>query len=306
MPNDRKRIIRRQTHRRSNHTDLKVVIPAAAMFIIATVFVITMLIISKNHRSTSAAQSTPAASDTIPAGFTTPATDIQEEPPAEEPEEVDTPLRIPEEDIYSFLQGPKAWKKRKTWSGTWADEYTDIGLKFGSFGCGHCCIAGIYDTLSPYKISPLDAFEFSRKHSVYYPTKKSGAIGWEAMSDSLDQMGVNCSLKRKPKDYSTFQYKMNEAVGAVILLHSDDPDSFWGHIKGHYVTIWNYDPEEDTVFLANPGDYKLNRKTIDLKKCYDYLKDVSSFQIMYIYGYDEAFDTWQPESGIKEKWVAPQ
>ena len=259
-----------------------------------------MIILNRgNKKDTAALQEDPAAA--APAGFTTPA-EISEELPEEEEEEV---LRIPEENIYSFLQGPKAWKKRKTWSGSWGKEYMDIGLKFGSFGCGHCCITNIYDTLSPYEISPIDTYNFTRKNTVYYPTKKSGAIGWEAMSDSLDQMGIDCTLKRKPKDYSTFQYRMNESVCAVILLLCEDPDAFWGEISGHYVVIWNYDPETDTVFLTNPGDYKLNRKTIPLRDCYDYLKGVSPFQILYIHGYDENFDTWKPEKGISEKWISP-
>ena len=51
----------------------------------------------------------------------------------------------PEDAVYTFLQGPKSWGKRLTWSGKWAETYYDGG-KFGAFGCGFCCMANIYST----------------------------------------------------------------------------------------------------------------------------------------------------------------
>lgn len=52
-----------------------------------------------------------------------------------------------EEDIYTFLQGPRSWAEGISWSGEWA-TFDINGNPFGGFGCGLCCLANIYNTLT--------------------------------------------------------------------------------------------------------------------------------------------------------------
>ena len=73
---------------------------------------------------------------------------VSEEALQAEPE----PTQDPEKGVYSFLQGPKSWKEGREWSGKWGKEYYDGG-SFGAFGCGFCCMANMYSTLTEYKLS---------------------------------------------------------------------------------------------------------------------------------------------------------
>ena len=57
--------------------------------------------------------------------------------------------------IYTYLQGPKSWNQGIDWSGEWGESYMDGG-SFGGFGCGLCCMANIYSSLTPYQCSPVD------------------------------------------------------------------------------------------------------------------------------------------------------
>ena len=50
--------------------------------------------------------------------------------------------------IYTYLQGPKSWNQGIDWSGEWGESYMDGG-SFGGFGCGLCCMANIYSSLTP-------------------------------------------------------------------------------------------------------------------------------------------------------------
>lgn len=102
---------------------------------------------------------------------------------------------IQEPNVHTFLQGPKSWSEGIPWSGEWC-QYTVEGNPFGGFGCGLCCMANIYNTLSPYEISPLDMFEYAVSSSDYAPDGRYGAIDWKEMRNVLRECGVSCRLYR--------------------------------------------------------------------------------------------------------------
>ena len=79
-----------------------------------------------------------------------------------------------EQGVYTFLQGPKSWAERRAWSGEWSNQYVR-GNYFGNFGCGLCCMANIYCTLTEHTCSPWDMYEYARQVSGYAPSRKIGA-----------------------------------------------------------------------------------------------------------------------------------
>lgn len=207
------------------------------------------------------------------------------------------------EQIYSFLQGPKSWGEGRTWSGDWSLEYVK-GNYFGNFGCGLCCMANIYSTLTDYICSPWDMFEYARQVSGYSPTKKIGAIGWADMKVTLRKSGFDCALNHKPDSYEAFRDQIAGAKSAVVLVCSRDDDTYWEKTGGHYVNIYNYNEETDEVFLADPADPEHNRSNIPLRYVYDALKTASQYQYLTVNGYIEEQNQWKLD-GIDEAWVSP-
>ena len=209
----------------------------------------------------------------------------------------------PEEKIYSFLQGPKSWGEGRTWSGEWSLKYVK-GAYFGNFGCGLCCMANIYSSLTDYDCSPWDMYEYARKVSGYSPTKKIAAIGWGDMKVTLRKSGFDCSLNNKPATYEEFQKQIAGTKTAVVLVCSRDDDTYWTKTGGHYVNIWLYDAKTDEVFLTDPGSPDRNREWIPLRYVYDALKTASQYQYMLVNDYTDEKNLWM-HNGIDEAWVAP-
>lgn len=209
-----------------------------------------------------------------------------------------------ETKIYSFLQGPKSWGKGLAWSGEWSNEYVK-GRYFGNFGCGLCCMANIYSTLTDYSCSPWDMYEYAKQVSAYSPTSKVGAIGWNDMKTTLKKSGFDSTLCNKPDSYEMFQRQIAQTKGAVVLVCSRNDDTFWESTGGHYVNIWLYDQETDEVFLSDPGSPTRNRNRIPLRYVYDALKTSSQYQYLLINSYSEEENLWK-QNGIDEAWVAPQ
>lgn len=233
-----------------------------------------------------------------------------EEPAAEEKTDTQQPEVSSEAEktyddagIYTFLQGPHSWEEGVPWSGEWCYSYVN-GNVFGSFGCGFCCIANIYDTLSPYEVSPWDMCEYTMEVSGYEPTGKSGALDWGNMKEILKKCGFPCDVYYKVDTYEEFQRQMTEAASAVVLVSSNDDDSFWTDTPGHYVNIWQYNPEDDTVFLAEPGSPENNRTRIPLRYVYDAMKTTSKFQYLLVEEYVEENNQWKAD-GIDESWNRP-
>ncbi|MCR5665420.1 MAG: hypothetical protein K6G01_01190 [Eubacterium sp.] len=227
----------------------------------------------------------------------------------EEEEEASTSQQLKEElaeaerNTYTFLQGPKSWEKSIDWSGEWSGAIVN-GNAFGSFGCGLCAMANIYDTLSPYEVSPLRMCKYAQKVSAYAPTYESGAIGWGDMKTVLKTVGMDVEVATKPDNYEDFCENLKNAKSAIVLVCSEDDDSYWEDTPGHYVNIWHYNEEEETVFLADPGEPSHNRDRIDVEYVYDALKTSSKFQVLYVWSYDEDDNTWKGD-GIKDNWNRP-
>lgn len=208
-----------------------------------------------------------------------------------------------EDKIYSFLQGPKSWEEKRVWSGEWSGQYVN-GNYFGNFGCGFCCMAGIYSTMTEYECSPLDMFEYARQVSGYSPSPKIGAIGWADMKVTLRKSGFDSELCNKPGSYEQFQNQIKQAQTAVVLVCSRDDDTYWEKTGGHYVTIWMYNGQTDEVFLADPGDPERNRSWIPLRYVFDALKSSSQYQYLLVNGYAEEKNLWK-QDGIMNAWSAP-
>lgn len=223
--------------------------------------------------------------------------------PIEEREILIRAFTLEEPEVYSFLQGPRSWEEGIDWSGEWC-FFGVKGNSFGNFGCGLCCMANIYDTLSPYEVSPWDMCEYAMSISGYAPKKKSGAIDWGNMKEVLKKCGMTCDVYYKPDTYETFQQQMAEAKSAVVLISSANDDTYWKDTPGHYVNIWLYQEEDDTVFLAEPGSPTNNRARIPLRYVYDALKTTSKFQYLLVEEYREENNQWKSD-GIDESWNRP-
>lgn len=210
---------------------------------------------------------------------------------------------IREEEIYTFLQGPRSWGESIPWSGEWA-AFNIEGNPFGGFGCGLCCLANIYNTLSPYEVSPWDMCEFAMSVTDYTPTGKAGAIDWVYLKQALETCGFTCGLYRKPDTYEEFREQMEEMKSSIVLISSSEDDTYWQDTPGHYVNIWMYQDEDDTVFLSEPGNPENNRSRIPLRYIYDALKTVSKYQYLSVDGYSEEKNQWKAD-GIDEIWNRP-
>lgn len=208
-----------------------------------------------------------------------------------------------EEDVYTFLQGPRSWGEGIPWSGEWC-AFNIEGNPFGGFGCGLCCLANIYNTLSPYEVSPLDTYEYARTVTDYTPTGEMGAIDWEYMKKTLECCGFACELYRKPGSYEEFREQMEQAESAIVLISSYNDDKYWQDTPGHYVNIWLYEEGDETVFLAEPGDPENNRSRISLRYVYDALKTASRYHYLMVEDYFEEQNQWKAD-GIEENWNRP-
>ncbi len=211
-----------------------------------------------------------------------------------------TPTVNPEDRVYSYFQGPKCWEEQREWSGKWGKEYHD-GSSFGAFGCGFCCMANIYSTLTEYECTPLDIYEFSKKRTPY---GGGGAIAWQFMRTVLTEIGFQVRLGEKPPTYDVFREMVEETQAMLVLVSSSNDDSYWKDTPGHYVTLFLYDRETDEVFLTDSGDPSHNRQRIPLKTVYKALKTSSDFQFISVLSYDRDSDSWK-HRGAEGVWIRP-
>lgn len=205
-----------------------------------------------------------------------------------------------EENIFTYLQGPKSWEQRLDWSGAWGKSFYDGG-SFGGFGCGLCCLANVYSTASQYQCTPVDMYRFARKKTGY---GGGGAVAWDYMDTALGKLGFNTELRRKPKSYKSFKKQVAEAECSIVLISSNNSRCYWKDTPGHYVTIFLYDEESGTVFLADSGNPDHNRQRIELGKIYKSLKTESEWQYLNIGSYNRASDIWKHRK-LNGRWVKP-
>ena len=221
-------------------------------------------------------------------------------PKADVPVATQKPKEYSEEEVYTFLQGPKSWDERRDWSGSWGHTYYD-GSSFGAFGCGLCCLANVYSTQSRYRCTPIDVYRFAKRQTYY---GGGGAIAWEYMESILEKLGFSCSLQKKPRSYQAFQEQMVGAKCSIVLVSSDNSTCYWQDTPGHYVTIFMYDEEKDMVFLADSGNPNHNRHWVSLRKIYKSLKTASEWQYLKVGGYNSEKDTWHHKK-IEGNWIRP-
>lgn len=211
------------------------------------------------------------------------------------------PTQNPEDNVYSFLQGPKSWKERRPWAGKWGKQYHD-GASFGAFGCGFCCMANIYSTMTEYKCSPLDIYAYSKKRTLY---GGGGAISWQLMRKVMADIGFTVELGEKPPTYNGFREVIKRSQALLVLVSSYNDDSYWKDTPGHYVMLFLYDDGAQDAFLTDSGDPEHNRQRVPLKTIYKALKTSSDFQYMSVVSYDETQDNWKHKE-INGIWVKPE
>ncbi|MCR4604736.1 MAG: hypothetical protein K5639_01930 [Eubacterium sp.] len=226
--------------------------------------------------------------------------EVTPEPVKNEPEPTEEPEMESEPGIATFFQGPKSWKKKYDWSGYWGDLTID-GRRFGGFGCGLCCMANFYCSLTPYQCSPIDMYKFAKKVSSY---PGGGAIDWPQIKKTMEAAGFVVDYGKRPKKYSKFKKLMKEAMASMVVVSSSYDNSFWKNTYGHYVTLFKYDPVTDMAFLGDSGKKHRNRRWISLKKVYKALKLSNSNHYMRMLSYDENRDTYKHKK-ISGKWVKP-
>lgn len=209
-----------------------------------------------------------------------------------------------EDEVYTFLQGHRAWSAGATWSGQWCQKYAK-GQYFSGFGCGFCCVANVYSSLSPYTCSPLDVYDYAYKETGYAPTKASAALDWGNMKVILRDMGMDCDVYYKANDYADFQKQVKTSKMTIALVSSANDDKLWQRVPGHYVTLCLYNPTDDTILLGDPGSPTNNRSRVPLSYVYDALKTTSKFQYLLVDDYAEADNTWLHD-GIDDNWIAPE
>lgn len=205
---------------------------------------------------------------------------------------------VPEKEIYTFLQGPKSWRNRLKWSGEWGMNFYDGG-SFGGFGCGLCCIANVYSSLTKYQCTPIDAYRYAKRKTDY---EGGGAIEWGYMRQSLTSLGFDCGVAKKPDSYEAFRKEIAAGQSAIVLVSSADSQCYWKDTPGHYVTIFLYDKESDKVLLADSGDPEHNGHRISLRKIYKSLKTASAWQYLLVKEYDEKKDQWKHKKA-EGNWV---
>ncbi|GEM_PF-1808982 len=281
---------------------------ACILALVVTSFVLLYHFREKVDNALNITKSTEETQSEIPqtetnAPQTEPVTEAAAVQTETEETQTEDPALHMEDGVYTFLQGPVAWESKAHWSGIWCESELDGGL-FSVFGCGLCDLAGIYSTLTPYECSPLDMYALARKVSDYSPGYDAGAIDWPYMVETLSKVGIGSKLRRKDRRYEAFQKAVAESLGAVILVSSDDDDTYWEDTPGHYVNIWHYNPETDQVFLGDSGNPGHNRQWIPLRYLYDAMASNSAWQYMVVTSYDEEKNTWK-YSGIHEKWTRP-
>lgn len=199
--------------------------------------------------------------------------------------EEDTPVilgNITEDAICSYLQGSGSYEKGVDWSGDWCYIDAGGGRLFNSFGCGLCCLTNMYCTLTGNSCTPGDMFYYAKAASSYSPGPGGGAIDWDAIDQLCTSFGFGGTLCVKPEDYSVFQQDMASATTIMVLVSSYEDEAIWQNLPGHYVNLWLYNPEDDTVFLSDSRGPATNRTRVSLYDVYRALYTSDEYQYYLI------------------------
>lgn len=187
-----------------------------------------------------------------------------------------------ERKIYSYVQCPDSHYDDKRWVGDWTDIEAG-GQTFWGFGCGICCLTNMVDTLTDHEYTPDEMYYKCKEVTDYYPESGSGALSWEQLRSVSEYFGLTAMVCEKP-DYESFQADIAGSETAVVLVCKYDDDKLWV-TNGHYVNIWAYDADTDTVFVTDSSSLH-NRERVALCDIYYALKTSSDYQYMCVGVYE--------------------
>ncbi len=271
----------RNTERRENHNEPFTGLQRQAYMIVLAGVIVLVLAVSIFFFPRRSVQQTAGTQASITA--------VQE---TALPLATPAPTTDPARNIATWFQGPKAWKGRLDWSGEWGKTFYDGG-SFGGFGCGLCCMANIYCSLTPYQCSPLDMYEFAKSQTEY---QGGGAIDWGYIKETMRACGFTGDVWRKPRDYEKFRKQVEAALAVIVVVSSNDSECYWKDTPGHYVTLLMYDADTDRIFLGDSGDPAHNRQWVALKKIYKSMKKANNWQYLAFTDYDKSKDKWKNTS----------
>lgn len=202
---------------------------------------------------------------------------IKPQPHYADPNYVETPA---EQQIFSYVQTPYTYYKVRRWVGPW-HRIQAAGQTFLNFGCGICCLTNMFDTIKHRDITPDRMYEKCIEHSSYAPHGSVGAIDWKQIKTMCDYFGFQTELKAKPRDYAEFQKDAAENKTLLVLVCKDNDSRLWYYTRGHYVNLWEYDAETDSVFVTDASGL-YNRERVPLSFVYAALKTASNYQYMTV------------------------
>ena len=185
-----------------------------------------------------------------------------------------------EKKISSYVQLPLKEYPDPRWAGYWSDLEAG-GQKFYSFGCGICSLSNVVSTLTAEDVNPARMFRIAQEKSSYSPKKGQGAIDWTQMAAVLDAFSLKNEIKKKPADYRRFKEDVAASDATIALLCKDDDDSLWFYTNGHYITLWQYDPADGTVFVSDSAGL-YNRRRVSLIAIWKALKTRSTAQYLCV------------------------
>ena len=177
--------------------------------------------------------------------------------------------------IYSYIQTVSPYEEGNEWAGEWC-YLTEEGSskRFATFGCGLCCLANICSTLTEYPCDPGEMYDWAKQCSDY---AGDGAISWTQIETVGEQSGFPGELCTAG-DYESFQADMADSKTMLCLISSYYDETIWQNLPGHYITIWEYDAETDTVFLTDSSRIVNNRSRVALENIYKALDLSDSYQ----------------------------
>lgn len=189
---------------------------------------------------------------------------------------------LTEDDIFSYLQGNGSYDKGLDWAGDWCYIDAGEGRMFYSFGCGLCCLANMYSTLTADVCTPGEMYELAKEQTGYSPGPDGGAIDWPYIDQICRLYGFGGTLCAKPDDYAQFQQDMASAITIMVLVSSYEDDAIWQDLPGHYVNLWLYDADTDTVFMSDSRAPSTNRTRVALSDVYNALLTSNPYQYYLI------------------------
>ena len=187
--------------------------------------------------------------------------------------------------IYSYVQVPADYYEDEIWTGDWS-EIEAGGQTLTWFGCGLCCLTNTYDTLVASSsetgvVTPATIYLWAKERASYNPESGTGALSWQQLKKMCQSFGLSAKIMKKTGDYSAFQRAVSQNDTTIALVCKDNDDKLWPYTNGHYISLWEYDEDTDTVFVTDSSGAH-NRERVALEDIYRALKTSSKAQYLSI------------------------